>query len=450
LATDIHASFQKIVRELKRLHEPENFKMSIETFSGWISDDSGGQIVLNQEIDKEIRIVADWLREQRPATKSQQTLKEWRNLVRNAFGPAFATLDLAAGDEENGKKLKKLVEEAIDTAPRTLSSLSMIMGCTLFQETLPAPLAIGPVLFETKPDWLARAEKATQITPKIRRRLERAFAGRRLAKAKDPWQDHSERAILDVLRTAQLVCTVETKDLAPAMAQERAIIGARLAQTALALFWKTPSYPLQGFQLSVDPGCRNIATLFFVPNAQHITGGGYLVGMPHGPSVKPQTLSKFLNDASDLLEVAGRMIECWTSTSAYGQAPPILRSLAQALFFFSEGCRDGNNLMAIVKFTAALEALAQGKAGKIQKLAKARLGIKNNAKFYGDKDIDEVVDWLYSKHRSRTLHGTNPEIHHDWSEARTLAEILTRLCLFTCIDWFKSHPNATEEGDFLS
>lgn len=97
--------------------------------------------------------------------------------------------------------------------------------------------------------------------------------------------------------------------------------------------------------------------------------------------------------------------------------------------------------MAIVKFIAALEALAQGqKAANIAALLKARIRFKKNAKVYADKDIDGVVDWLYSKHRSRTLHGTNPDILHDWSDARGLAEGLTRLCLVTCMNWVIQNP----------
>jgi len=439
------------VREVKRLQEPGGVRASIDTFSGWITDSSGRQFILNTEAEKEIHAVADWLRDQRPATKSQHTLKEWRHFVRSNFGDALAALDLSAKDEENGKKLKKAIEAAVDAAPKTAPILFMTIGCTLFEEPLPAPLAIGSVLFETKADWLARAEKTKQITPKVRKRLERAFVGRRLAKPKDYWQKHDEDAILGVLKSSKLVCTVETRDLAPAMAEARAVIGARLAQTALALFWKKPSSALEGFHLSVDPGTRKVARLFFVPSGRHVAGGHRLVGRPHGPSVRPQSLSKFLEEARDLLDVAGRMIECWTSTSAYDQGTTVLRNLAQSLFFFSEGCREENDLMAIVKFISALEALAQGqKAAKIAALLKARIRFKKNAKVYADKDIDGVVDWLYSKHRSRTLHGTNPDILHDWSDARGLAEVLTRVCLVACMEWVIQNPTESDPKKLLT
>lgn len=106
MATDIHTSFRNIILEIKRLQEPRGVRASIETFSGWITDNSGGQIVLSAKIDKEIRTIADWLREQRPAAKSQHTLKEWRSVVRSSFADPLAVLDLSAKDEENARKLK--------------------------------------------------------------------------------------------------------------------------------------------------------------------------------------------------------------------------------------------------------------------------------------------------------------------------------------------------------
>lgn len=81
---------------------------------------------------KEIRAVADWLREQRPATKSQHTLKEWRNFVRSSFGDPLTALDLSAKDEEIGRKLKKAIEAAVDAAPNTAPTRAAEFGAVAF------------------------------------------------------------------------------------------------------------------------------------------------------------------------------------------------------------------------------------------------------------------------------------------------------------------------------
>lgn len=449
MTSTIRAAFQNILHELIELQKPSTESARRPSFPGLIPVGPEGSLVVNDKIEKEIRTVADWLLDQRPKAKAQHSLKEWRQLVRNAFGPAIMKLDLDHAVSDNARALKKLVEVEVDTVPRIIPSKFTSMGCTLFDKPITSTLSIGPVLFEPKSDWLARAEKAGQISVDIHKRLKHAFDGHPLVDAPDAKQQIFEQSILDVLQKAQLVCTVETQNLAPEMAETRAIIGARLAQAAIALLWRTPSRALEGFHLSVDHGSRHIRTIPFIPG-EHWIGGGRLKGLPFGPHMPPAEWAALEQKARGFLDLAGQMIACWTSATAYDQATPLLRNLAQALFFVWEACRDENDLMAIVKFTGALEGMAQGKSNAIVQLAMARLGIKANGKIVGERNIEQVVKWIYSTGRSRTLHGNNPDILHDWSDARGVAESLTRHCLVASMDWLERNPAATDPKALLS
>jgi hypothetical protein len=368
--------------------------------------------------------------------------------VRKAFGPALVQLNLDDPVSDNGLKLKELVEAALNTTPIIVLSRFMTIGCTLFDKPLAAPLVIGPVQFEPKADWLTRAEKIGQIDKRSHVRLARAFTGKVLHPGKDVHLALCERSIVEVLRDAQLACTVETNDLAPEMAQARAIIGARLAQTTIALFWCRPSHALEGFHLSVDHGYRQIRTIQFIPG-KHMIVGWCLKGSPHGPHIDLADWTRLVNDARGFLDLAGRMIACWTSTPAYNQASPLLKKLAQSIFFFWEGYRDENDLMAIVKFTAALEALGAQKSSGIIKLVTVRLGKKADDKLVGDRTLKQVVERIYKSGRSRTLHGTNPDMLQDWSDDRAIAEILAKRCLVACMDCAEANPSATNEDAFL-
>lgn len=447
--TDIHQTYKEIITELSRLQNPAEIEKDGPFLPGLIAAGPNGSIVVNAKIDDNIRKVADWTRQQSGTTKSQHSLKEWREQVRKAFGPALVELDLDESHEDNSRKLKRLVEDALYTAPTVASSRFMTIGCTLFYKPIAAPLVIGPVQFEPKSDWLARAEKIDQIDKVSRARLTRAFAGNALRPRKNPHLQYYEDSIIDVLHSYQLACTVETNGLAPEMAQTRAIIGARLGQTAIALLWRTPSRMLEGFHLSVDHGYRQIRTIPFIPGNRMI-GGWRSKGAPRGPNIEPADWAKLVNESRSFLDLAGRMIACWTSTPAYDQASPLLRKLAQSIFFFWEGCRDENDLMAIVKFTAALEALAKQNSSGIIALIAARLKKKADEKIAGERTVKELIDLIYSSGRSRTLHGTNPDILHDWSDVRSLAESLARHCLVACMDWTEDNPSATKADSFLS
>jgi hypothetical protein len=441
---DVQACYRNILAELKRLQAPGAWDPDT-SIPGLISAGLGGSIAVNGAIEKDIRAIADWVLDQRPVAKKQHTLKEWRARVRQAFGPALMQIDLDQSVVDSGRELRKLVEATIGSAPGTIPLMFTSIGCRFFDRPLATSLSIGPVLFEPKAEWLTRAAKIGQIKHKTQKRLERAFGGSTLRKLKNTQQDLFDRQFAEVLGKSQMVCTIETRGLASELSQARAITGARLGQTAVALMWSRPSTALEGFHLSVDHGPRYVEAVPYIPGSFMI-GGSRLVGMPTG---RPKDWDSVLSDARGLLDTAGQMIACWTSATDYDKASPVLRNLAQALFFFWQACKEEDALMAIVKFTAALEALS-GKSAAIVKLAKARLGIKAGAKVTGDRDIDQVVEWIYSAARSRTLHGTNTDILHDWSDARAIAESLTRHCLVASMDWLGQNPGASDKKALLS
>ncbi len=444
LVVEIYSSFRKILNELKRLQAPSALEQKTPAFPGLIAAGPEGSILVNEEIEKEIRVIADWLRDHRPATKAQYRVKEWRAAVRKAFGPALMQIDLDFPVEDNSHKLKKLIEATVDATQEVIALHFTTIGCTLFEKPLVGPLAIGPVLFEPKDVWLNRARESGQLSGDNHSRLKDAFAGHPLPKAPETVQHLFERTIVDALLQSQLVCTVETRNFAPEMTKTRAIVGARLGQAAIALLWQLPSKTLEGFHLSVDHGRRLIRTVPYVPGKQTI-GGLHSVGTSHGPSIESDDWDRIVVGWRNYFDVAGRMIACWTD--AHAQASDLLRNMAAALWFIWEGCRDENDLMAVVKFTSALEQLSQGAGGKsggIMRLAAARLGLEPNDKIAGEKTLKQVVELIYSDARSRTLHGNNPFLNHDWSEVRVLSESLTRHCLVACMDWFEQNPTATD------
>lgn len=449
MAVDIHASFQSILKELTRLQTPAVLEQESRTIPGLIAAGPEGSILVNEKIEKEIRVVADWLREHRPATKEHYGIKEWRAAVRKAFGPALMQIDL---DDpiENGRKLKQLIESTVGTTPEIIASQLTTIGCTLFDKPLTSPFSIGPVLFEPKTVWLDRAHKIGQLSEDNYSRLKHAFAGHPLPIAPEAIQHIFEQSIVDALLNSQLLCTVETRNLAPEMTKRRAIVGARLGQAAIALLWRLPSKTLDGFHLSVDHGHRQIRTVPYIPGRQTI-GGSQLVGIPHGPSMKPEDWDILVAKERSFFDVAGKMIACWTD--AQTQASVLLRNMAAALWFMWDGCRDENDLMAIVKFAGALESLSQGAGGKsggIIRLATVRLGVKPDDKIVAEKTLRQVVSLIYSDGRSRTLHGSNPSLHHDWSDVRSLAENFTRHCLVASMDWFAQNPTATDPKDLIN
>ena len=104
---------------------------------------------------------------------------------------------------------------------------------------------------------------------------------------------------------------------------------------------------------------------------------------------------------------------------------------------------------AIVKFSSSLDALGSGgKARGIREVITARVGIKEDQPLrVGGPTMRQAVEEIYSEGRSRTVHGTNMKLGHDWTSTRSLAEQLARLCLIMCIDWAAENPSSEDPSE---
>ncbi|RUX09462.1 hypothetical protein EOA30_03585 [Mesorhizobium sp. M8A.F.Ca.ET.059.01.1.1] len=207
-----------------------------------------------------------------------------------------------------------------------------------------------------------------------------------------------------------------------------------MALTGVAFWWETPSSALDGFNLLVDRTVRRQRTLVFVPGKITLADST-LQGRPHGPPIKPEEWAAILARNSDEFAMIGQLIEFYLSPTGDVARPRLMNALAQAFIWFHEGCREQVDLMAIVNFAACLDALASGgESGGILKLIKARLGPGPNDKLRPNgQTATEAVKEVYGKGRSRTIHGTNENLGHDWTSTRRFSEALARYCLISCL-----------------
>ena len=173
-----------------------------------------------------------------------------------------------------------------------------------------------------------------------------------------------------------------------------------------------------------------------------ILAGSRLSHMPHGPWLEDGEWETLFAEQSSYFGVVGDVLSYLIDATAGGNRPAMLNAFAQALLWFHEGCRESVTLMGIVKFSATLDALScGGKSGGIKRLIAARLGIPEQAPIRpGGPTLKAAIDQIYSDGRSRTIHGTNSKLGHDWSGTEGLSEQFARLCLLACFDWAAKNP----------
>ncbi|MBA4782464.1 MAG: hypothetical protein H2045_04525 [Rhizobiales bacterium] len=414
-------------------------------FPRMIGVGDGRSIVVSQEIDDAIQRVADQLIAQDPSLTSKYMLAEWRKMVRASFGPALAMIDLDDPIDQNAKQVLENVRSSVTKHIGQSGTRENAFGCTLFGNSTVKPFAIGPVRFEPRAGWLERKCSEGAVSKTTQRRIEQSWSGKKLQKRKASTDSIIEKDIIDVVGTCPFVCSVVTVGLAPDAARERALTTARLALAAIALLWTTPSRALEGMNLLYDRRLHRQRALTFVPG-KTVLPKSSRSHMPHGPWLKDGEWEALLSQNSSFFGGVAEVLD-YVIDPARGQSRrDMLNTLAQALLWFHEGCRESVTLMGIVKFTATLDALAcGGKSAGIKRLITARLGLQEMSPIRPDgPTLKSAVDEIYSEGRSRTIHGTNTKLGHDWSGTKSLSEQFARLCLLACIDWAAAKPTSND------
>jgi len=437
-----------IIEELTRLQTvPAPYRDKDDDFPlpRMIGAGNENSIIVSRKIDDTIITVADQLMTADSSLPPKVTRAEWRGLVREAFGPALAMIDLDVDPTKNADTVLTEIKTELSKHVSGYGVCEFAFGCTLFGNAAIKPFSIGPVRFEPRSNWLARKSCDGAVSATTRRRVEQAWSGKRPRKRKPSADRIREAGILDAVGSCPFVCSVTTTGLAAEAGREKALTAARLAIAAIALLWATPSRALEGMNLLFDRRVHRQKALSFIPG-KIVLAGSRLSHMPHGPWLKSGEWEIEFAKHEDHFRVVGEVLDYVIDATGIAARPKMMNALAQALLWFHEGCREIVTLMAIVKYSAALDALAcGGKSGGIRRVINARLGIQDSKPIRPNgPTLRQAVDEIYNDGRSRTIHGTNVKLSHDWSGTKGLAEQFARLCLLRCIDWAAQNPSSDD------
>lgn len=396
-------------------------------------------IRVSQPMERAIDTIARELKRNDVKLAKTHTDSEWSWMVRNALGPALAPIDLDGDLHENVKAVLSAVRTLL--SQHTYGPCEHAFGCTLFGSFEIAPFEIGPVKFEPRLAWLDRKTHDGAVSQTTARRVARTWGGNKMRKRKRGLETWIESDMLAAVGECRYVCSVKTDGLAAGAGRQKALTAARLAMTAIALRWEIPSRALNGFGLGMDGGARRQCTLAFYPGKEPL-GASTLHGMPHGPSIRAAEWASQLSEHRADFDIAGEAIAYFLSATGNVVRPKLMNTLSQALLWYHEACRDEFALMAVVKFSMSLDALAVGgKSGGIRRLISARLGLQDDQPIRKNgPTMKAAVEELYSDGRSRTVHGTNEKVSHDWSSTRGLGEQFGRRCLTAALDWAARNP----------
>ncbi|WP_348829850.1 hypothetical protein [Xanthobacter sp. KR7-225] len=406
---------------------------------------NGETIQIDKAIDDNITKLASILKAEKPELVKNVREEEWRSWLRSAIGLLLMNVKTSDPVSTSAASVLAGLNVEITSLIAGLGQSEFAFGTTFLDVRDLPTFNIGPVTFETREKWLDRKLTDGGISETMHRRIARAWGGAKLRPRRKNVDNIRERDILDILGNTCFVCSVKLDGLSGEASREFALSAARLGLTCVAMLWEQSAKALSGMNLRIDQGMRKERMLRFVPS-KIILQGSRMIGRPSGPSISASDLNKTLAREANFFSAAGEVLAYFVSSDGGVARPELMNALMQSLLWFHEGCRERNDLLAVVDFAASLDALGGGKKARaILEVIEARLGAKGADSIYpGGPTLKVVVDTIYSDGRSRAIHGTSDKIGHDWTRMRSHAEALARHSLFASLSWAGATPQARD------
>lgn len=376
----------------------------------------GRALHVSPTVDRLINQLADDLLQKRPHLKPHWRILDWRQAMASALAEILASLDYDEPDATNARLVENHVRKWIKGHGLPSTKNEIYFGCSIISSRLEEPIAIGPVTFLDRQLWLQRMEAEGCLSKPLTQQVLDVWENDYdLSRLKKPGYFLTE-SIIDMVGNCHQICSVSIERQSAATAEESALRAARVATAALALCWEDSVRALDGMYLLFDQQPRPRTSMKFSSDGT-INIGSNWTQRKIAPPVNDVSVTDFLIERRAYFSVVGDIARTLTAPDHEPRLPNAFEALSQALLWFHDGCRERESLMAIVKFVAVFDSLSKGGERKgMVKLICGLLGLQPHSVItIGGESVQKIVEILYGKARSRTVHGPNPLFLHDWS-----------------------------------
>lgn len=415
---------------VKRLHLPPTLPLG-----------NGRHLNATDALLKAVSAYAKLCWDNDPTLKPRFKVEEFTKLADDAFAQVLLNVDLEQSDENLSEGVNGQVQQHLEEqVSRHHRAIELTLGCHLFEGNDAYPIRVGPVIFEARQQWRQRASNEGKLSPVAARRIDACWSGRALTKRKPSYDADVERAIMDAIGSCPVICSVATDGLSSKYIEEKGLLAARIAMTALSLTWERPSQGLKWMNLLYDRLIPHRHTVSFGQN--RIAGiSSSTTQLPAGRWTDAELLSD-LRSRQWLFDQAGEALYNYVQPTRNVTRPKLMNALFLSLWWYHEACREPLDQIATTKFAASMDAIVVGQsANAIVQLLCARWGFKPDGKLMTDgRTTKSVIANIYDAGRSRLIHGSSDNFAHDWTEVRSAAEAVGRLCLIGACEWLSENP----------
>lgn len=440
----------EMLREIRKAqtekwHPPKSGSVKQISFPPTLWPGDGRSFSATEGLLKAIAAYARISWDNNPKLRPRFKVDELERLVHQAVATALGEIDLDLSDQQLHPVVSDRVTAVLaEQVEQSIRPIDLTVGCHLIEGNEPYPIQIGPVRFDTREAWRQRMLEAGKLSETTARRLLARWNGEPLKKRKHSFDSAAEEAISDAIGDCPVVCSVSTEGLSGKYVQQKGLLAARLALTAISLSWYHPSEGLRWMNLLYDRHRDRRYTVLFGSDTK-VGSNSERPEMPSGRYSEPELLDNIRSNQW-LFDQVGEALFAYLQPIRPLTRPKAMNALFLSIWWYHEACREAQDQIATTKFAASMDALAGGKKARgIIALIGARLGHKPDDPLMKDgRKTKDLINQIYDAGRSRLIHGSSDDFAHDWTQLRGSAEAIGRWLLILSCKWFSGHPDTDE------
>lgn len=453
MSRSLHDEFLKLLEEIAKFDHNE-FSASLNPndfpIPTIISSGDATGYPLSKHAESILADISKQIQESKPEYQEGYSTAEFSKLTSSCIGTIVSSLsdDTEMWPEDFGQILK---DEIDFRHTKRFSPRLFFFGAVLVDPPASISLRIGPCTVTHRDQWLAEQQQSKHISPASARRIAKVWNGAKISPVKSGKQNHQESAILKSIDGCSYVVSVRTNGPSAKQLQERALQCARIALLSIALSWQRPSSPMENFTLAQDRNRRLICIASIDTKRRFISYGSKSHHtFPH--SAPTRDWQDALPKMQPILDVIGKSMEAQCDLQGSTVNKDLYDTLFQVLTLIHRGSVEPEPLFATALFGSAIDMMACGKgSGGISSLIEKQLGKgKKDALFKDGMTTAQFIEKVYNVGRSRTLHGSNPDLRKDWSALRMRAEVICRILLLSICDELHHNPKIDKLKHFMS
>ena len=455
LASDL----QLLLEELDRIQPDGHLDveaLAANEFPTFCTSESGKQITFTNDAIEMLRRVSRVLYDNAPTLANVVRFEQYFEVVRQSVADCFVNVQTSrnatdtAGDYVNDLRVR--VEAGIVAFQTEYTHFfpAWTLGIEASQS-----FRVGSITFQTRQQWLEAVNFPDQAIRQFAPDGDGAYDWKdslrtALNTGTEPLTVNIlDRDIYDFVKPCPSVLTVAVSGSERELSRQRARFVCRVALDSLSLMFDDAKLHSQ-LALYDEP-------LLPIRLSRLICTNGKLWLPGHSINLRGWfgTQSDVLDipaNQKDLIDAYGKIVDTLLRSDSH-VAPDLANRWASALTWFSDGCRERNDAIALAKIASSLDVLAAG--GRSRDIIKmlARLTGWASTKVvirWPETTLADVVSRIYDYGRSQILHGTHFDQMKSFVELRSHATTLARIALRECVRRWVAYSGPDESKAFVT